>query len=156
MNFPTSVTTFQVRSNFPTPVTTFQVHSNFPTPVRTFQLRSVRSNFAWFFPTSIGSFQLRLALSNFSETFQLQTFQLKTFQLLVLSNCPFQLHVSRFWKNKLDLYHKAIWYRYINGHIKIFLSLFPCDITVFHVIIQFFESQIMKLDNCYCKVTVLQ
>ena len=86
MNFPTSVTTFQVRSNFPTPVTTFQVHSNFPTPVRTFQLRSVRSNFAWFFPTSIGSFQLRLALSNFSETFQLQFFQLKTFQLLVLSD----------------------------------------------------------------------
>ena len=91
MNLPTSVTTFQVHSNFPTAAKL----SNFSNFSETFQLQKKLSNFARFFPTSIGSFQLRLALSNFGETFQLQTFQLKTFQLLVLSNCPFQLHVSR-------------------------------------------------------------
>ena len=68
--------------------------SHFPTSARAFQLQLELSNFAGFFPTSLGSFQLRWVLSNFSATFQLQTFQLKTFQLLVLSNCPFQLHVS--------------------------------------------------------------
>jgi len=56
--------------NFPTSVTAFQVHSNFPTSARTFQL---------------------------------QTFQLKNFQLLVLSNCPFQLHVSQKITQKIKL-----------------------------------------------------
>ena len=76
MNFPTSITTFQVHSNFITSARTFQLQRNFPTSQEAFQLRSILSNFTWFFPTSIGSFQLRLALSNFRETFQLQTFQL--------------------------------------------------------------------------------
>merc|ERR1711917_87153 len=71
-------------------IQTFQLQRNFPTSKEAFQLRSVLSNFTRFFPTSIGSFQFLLALSNFSETFQL-----KTFQLLVLPNCPFQLHVSQ-------------------------------------------------------------
>ena len=64
--------------------------SHFPTSARAFQLQLELSNFNRSFPTSLGSFQFRLALPNFSETFQL-----KTFQLLILSNCPFQLHVSR-------------------------------------------------------------
>ena len=94
--FPTSVTTFQVHLNFPTSARTFQLPRNFPTSAKL-------SNFRKNFPTSLGPFQLRSVLSNFawffptfSETFQLQTFQLKTFQLLVFSNCPFQLRVSRF------------------------------------------------------------
>ena len=58
---------------------TFQLRRNFPTSKEAFQLRSVLSNFDRFFPTSLGSFQL------------------VTFQLLVLSNCPFQLHESRFF-----------------------------------------------------------
>ena len=74
---------------------TFQLQRNSPTSKEAFQLRSILSNFARFFPTSIGSFQLRRALSNLSQTFQLKTFQLQSFLLLVLSNCPFQLHVSR-------------------------------------------------------------
>ena len=93
--------TFQLQSELSNFSETFQLKKKlsnfgrfFPTSLGSFQLRWVLSNFAQFFPTSLGSFQLRKALSNFSETFQLQTFQLKTFQLLVLSNCPFQLHVS--------------------------------------------------------------
>ena len=56
--------------------------TDFQTSLVTFQLQPELSKFSSKFPTSIGSFQL-------------QTFQLKTFKLLVLSNCPFQLHVSR-------------------------------------------------------------
>ena len=80
---------------FPTSVTSFLVHSNFKTSARTFQLRrnfstsAKFSNFKSSFPTSLGSFQLQSVFTNLSETFQLQTFQ-----LLVLSNCPCQLHVS--------------------------------------------------------------
>ena len=93
-NFPTSARTFQLHRNFPTSTKLSNLKKNFPTSVGSFQFRTVLFNFARFFSTSLGSFQLRWVLSNFSATFQLQTFQLKTFQLLVLSNCPFQLHAS--------------------------------------------------------------
>ena len=82
MNFPTSVTTFQVHSNFPTSARTFQLRRNFPTSAKlsnfkrsfptslgSFQLQSVLSNFAWLFPTSakLSNFRLsNLKLSNFS------------------------------------------------------------------------------------------
>ena len=62
-------------------MTTFQVHSNFPTSARTFQLQRNA-------PTAAKQ------CSETEENFQLRTYELKTFQLLVLSNCPFQLHVS--------------------------------------------------------------
>merc|ERR1711911_487992 len=55
---------------------------NFPTSKVTLQLQL-------YFSTSARTFQLQ------SGSFQLQTFQRKIFQLLVLSNCPFQLHVSQ-------------------------------------------------------------
>ena len=75
--------------NFPTSVTTFQLQRNFPTSLGSFQLRLALSNFSQ-------TFQL--------QTFQLQTFQLKTFQLLVLSNCPFQVHVSTIFYCPYSLY----------------------------------------------------
>ena len=58
MNFPTSVTTFQVHSNLPTSARTSTVAklSNFS---ETFQLRSVLSHFNRLFPTSLGSLQLQ-------------------------------------------------------------------------------------------------
>ena len=58
----------------------------FPNSLGSFQLRWVLSNFAWFFPTSLGSFQVKQKLSNF---------RLSNLKLLVLSNCPFQLHIAR-------------------------------------------------------------
>ena len=94
--FPSSFKLSNFSQNFPTAAKL----SNFS---ETFQLQKKLSNFARFFPTSIGSFQFRLSLSNFSQTFQLQTFQLKTFQLLVLPNCPFQLHVSQKITQKIKL-----------------------------------------------------
>jgi len=100
MNLLKAMTLSNFSDNFPSSFKLSNFGQNFPTSAKlsnlkkTFQLRSVLSNFALFFPTSVGFFQLRSVLSNFSATFQLQTFQLKTFQLLVLSNCPFQLHVS--------------------------------------------------------------
>ena len=68
---------------------------------RTMTIRIWTFQLHLYFSISLGSFQLRLSLSKFSETLQLQTFQLKTFQLLVLFNCPFQLHVSQMtgWLN---------------------------------------------------------
>ena len=51
------------------------------------------------FPTSSLTFQLRHTLSNFGSNFPTSIFPISfwTFQLLVLSNCPFQLHVSHFY-----------------------------------------------------------
>ena len=88
MNFPTSVTIFQVHSNFPTSARTFQPRRNFPTSAKlsnfkrslstslgSFQLHLVLSNFVRFFPTSFGSFQLQRSFltSDFptSRSFQL-------------------------------------------------------------------------------------
>ena len=87
-------------SNFSQNFPTATILSNFS---ETFQLQKKLSNFARFFPILLGSLKFRLALSNFSETFQLQSFQLKTFQLLVLPNCPFQLHVSQKITQKIKL-----------------------------------------------------
>merc|ERR1711917_142854 len=70
MNFPTSVTTFQVHSTFPTSARTFQLRRNFPTSAKL-------SNSKRSFPTSLGSFQLCSVLSNSFCSFQRQTFQLK-------------------------------------------------------------------------------
>ena len=69
MNFPTSVTTFQVHSNFPTSAKLSNFKRSFPTSLGSFQLCSVLSNFAWLFPTSakLSNFRLsNLKLSNFS------------------------------------------------------------------------------------------
>ena len=80
--------------NFPTSVTTFQVHSNLPTSARTFQMRrnfqKKLSNFARFFPTSLGSFQLQSVLSNFAWLFPTSA-KLSNFRLsnLKLSNFSF-------------------------------------------------------------------
>ena len=77
-------------------------------------------------PTSLGSFQLRLALSNFSETFQLQTSILKNFQLLVLSNCPFQLHASREYAIKIGVFNeKMTVYGLLRNYNTFKLSEFP-------------------------------
>ena len=58
------------------PCSLSKLNLNFPTSVRAFQLQSELSNFGPNFPTSIVPISFR------------------TFQLLVLSNCPFRLHVS--------------------------------------------------------------
>ena len=83
MNFPTSVTTFQVHSNFPTSARTFQPRRNFPTSAKL-------SNFKRSFPTSLGSFQLQSVLSNFACLFPTSA-KLSNFRLsnLKLSNFSF-------------------------------------------------------------------
>ena len=83
MNFPTSVTTFQVHSNFPTSARTFQLRRNFPTSAKL-------SNFKRSFPTSLGSFQLQSVLSNFACLFPTSA-KLSNFRLsnLKLSNFSF-------------------------------------------------------------------
>ena len=76
----------------------------------TFQLR-------WHFFKFIQNFQLQPELSNFSETFQFQTFQ-----LLVFSNCPFQLHVSK--KTLGGLCQKNLLIQKFNELVVLFLCQF--------------------------------
>jgi len=112
-----------------------KLNLNFPTSARAFQLQLILSNFNRFFPNSLVFFQLCLALSNFSETFQLQTFQLGTFQLLVLSNCPSQLHVSQ---NGFFSKHRgvSIWF-FENFWFQIFsknpIEISPISIRYFEI-----------------------
>ena len=49
--FPTSARIFQLQRNFPTSAKLSNFKRSFPTSLGSFQLRSVLSNFAWFFPT---------------------------------------------------------------------------------------------------------
>ena len=64
LNFPTSLTTFQVHFNCITSASTFQLKGNFPISEKTF-------------PTQLGNFQLKRKRSNF----RLFNLKLETFQL---------------------------------------------------------------------------
>ena len=88
-SFDYFVESFQVQFKLSNFSCTFQLQLYFPTSV-------VLSNFRSNLPTSARTFQLRRELSNFGRNFPIsfQTFQLKTFQLFVLSDYPFQRHVS--------------------------------------------------------------
>ena len=83
MNLLKAMTLSNFSDNFPSSFKLSNFGQNFPTAAKlsnfseTFQLKKKLSNFGRFFPTSLASFQL-----------------------LVLSNCPFQLHASQLfdWK----------------------------------------------------------
>ena len=76
--------------NFPTSVTTFQVQPELSNCSESFQLQKKLSNFARFFPTLLGSLQLRSILSNFAWLFPTSA-KLSNFRLsnLKLSNFSF-------------------------------------------------------------------
>ena len=85
--------------------------------VEKFELKFESSDWSWKVQLKLKSdlrswkVSIEFGKINRSLEVQLQAFQLKTFQLLVLSNCPFQLHVSlpqRFWQNiRVQFYRKS-------------------------------------------------
>ena len=78
-----SIDFFNFRSSFPTAILFCNLLENFITSIVTFKLQL-------YFP--------KLEPKSFPTSFfpiSIRTFQLKIFQLLLLFNCPFQLHVSR-------------------------------------------------------------
>ena len=63
--------------------------------------------------TEVGKWLMKLESDLWSwklkQNFQFQSYQLKTFQLLVLSNCPFQLHVSHQYVSFMPVCRNSLW-----------------------------------------------
>ena len=92
---------FQFPLTFLTLIVVFQLHWFFQSSFKTFQFLQSLSKF-------ICTFEPQPEISNSSPNFPTSIFPISfwTFQLLILSNCSFQLHVSRIQSSKITSWNQ--------------------------------------------------